>query len=77
MKPGLQPAGLVPWFDHPGRAHEDVHIVFGHWATLGVLQRSDVTATDSGCVWGGSLTAVRLDPPGDVVSIACPGFRQP
>ena len=77
VKPGLQPAGLVPWFDHPGRAHEDVHIVFGHWATLGVLQRSDITATDSGCVWGGSLTAVRLDPPGDVVSIACPGFRQP
>ncbi len=51
--------GLTPWFD--AREPGDEHIAFGHWASLGLLQRDDVTATDTGCVWGRHLTAVRLD----------------
>lgn len=69
--PGSQAPGLVPWFDVPGRAAADVHIVFGHWSALGVLQRPDVTAVDSGCVWGRELTAVPLDPPGAPVAVPC------
>jgi bis(5'-nucleosyl)-tetraphosphatase (symmetrical) len=69
--PGTQPSGLIPWFDFPRRKNRDTHIVFGHWAALGLLRRPDVTALDTGCVWGGSLTAVALDPPAEPVSIDC------
>jgi bis(5'-nucleosyl)-tetraphosphatase (symmetrical) len=61
--PGTQPKGLMPWFDVPERRAADAHIVFGHWAALGLLRRPDVTALDTGCVWGNYLTAVRLDRP--------------
>ena len=61
--PGTQPKGLIPWFDVPGRRAAGTHIVFGHWAALGLLRRKDVTALDTGCVWGNHLTAVRLDRP--------------
>jgi bis(5'-nucleosyl)-tetraphosphatase (symmetrical) len=69
--PGTQPRGLVPWFDVPGRLAHNTHIVFGHWAALGLLIRNDVTALDSGCVWGGALTAVPLGPPGAAVQVRC------
>jgi bis(5'-nucleosyl)-tetraphosphatase (symmetrical) len=59
--PGTQPKGLIPWFDVAERRAASSHIVFGHWAALGLLRRSDVTALDTGCVWGNQLTAVRLD----------------
>lgn len=75
--PGSQAPGLVPWFDHPQRVARDVHIVFGHWAALGILRRTDITATDSGCVWGGALTAVPLDPPGEPVAVDCRGYLDP
>jgi bis(5'-nucleosyl)-tetraphosphatase (symmetrical) len=69
--PGDQPAGLIPWFDVPARAAGDVHIVFGHWASLGLKRRSDITAIDTGCVWGRSLTAVPLAPAGPPVAVSC------
>jgi bis(5'-nucleosyl)-tetraphosphatase (symmetrical) len=69
--PGSQPATLVPWFELPRRRAADWHIVFGHWAALGLLRRDNLTALDSGCVWGGSLTAVPLDSPGEATSVAC------
>lgn len=59
--PGQAPPGLVPWFDHPGRRSRDVKVVCGHWAALGLLLRPDLAALDSGCVWGGYLTAQRLE----------------
>jgi bis(5'-nucleosyl)-tetraphosphatase (symmetrical) len=59
--PGTQPKGLIPWFDVPDRRAGGTHIVFGHWAALGLMRRIDVTALDTGCVWGNHLTAVRLD----------------
>lgn len=54
------PAELVPWFDVPDRRTADVTIVFGHWSALGLLMRPNLLSLDTGCVWGGQLTAVRL-----------------
>lgn len=55
------PAGFVPWFDHPERRSRATCLVFGHWSQLGLMIRDDAIALDSGCVWGRSLSAVRLD----------------
>ena len=57
---GAAPAGYLPWFEVPGRQTADVTVAFGHWSTLGWLDRPDVLALDTGCVWGGCLSAVRL-----------------
>ena len=54
------PPGFMPWFDVPGRKTAEVTVAFGHWSTLGWLDRTDVLALDSGCVWGGSLSALKL-----------------
>jgi bis(5'-nucleosyl)-tetraphosphatase (symmetrical) len=55
------PPGFFPWFDAPGRASRDHTVICGHWSTLGLMLRPDLLAVDSGCVWGGSLSAVRLE----------------
>ena len=60
--PGQAPTGFMPWFDVPGRRTAQDTVVFGHWSTLGPLARRDVVAMDTGCVWGGCLSALRLDP---------------
>jgi len=52
--------GLIPWFDVVPRKSANVTVVFGHWSALGLLLRPNVIALDTGCVWGGKLTAVRL-----------------
>jgi bis(5'-nucleosyl)-tetraphosphatase (symmetrical) len=75
--PGSQPPGLVPWFDVPGRREREAHVIFGHWAALGLLRRGDVTALDSGCVWGNELTAVRLDAEAAPVQVSCAGDAAP
>ncbi|WP_198970674.1 symmetrical bis(5'-nucleosyl)-tetraphosphatase [Xylophilus sp. ASV27] len=54
------PAGLLPWFDLPQRRTRGMTVVFGHWSTLGWLERPDLLSLDTGCVWGGCLSAVRL-----------------
>ena len=58
------PEGFWPWFDAPGRNSADVTVAFGYWSTLGWLDRSDVLSLDTGCVWGGPLSAARIDPLG-------------
>jgi len=62
--PDNAPAGLLPWYEVPQRVLKTeappVTVVFGHWSALGLLLRPDVICLDSGCVWGGPLTAVRL-----------------
>lgn len=58
--PGTQAEGLLPWFEVPGRASAGERIVCGHWSTLGFVNRHNVWSLDTGCLWGGSLTAVRL-----------------
>jgi bis(5'-nucleosyl)-tetraphosphatase (symmetrical) len=72
------PPGLMPWFDVPGRATAGVPIAFGHWSTLGLVNRPDLLALDTGCVWGGQLTAVRVDGGRrDVVQVACEQAQRP
>jgi bis(5'-nucleosyl)-tetraphosphatase (symmetrical) len=55
------PAGFMPWFEVPSRRSADAIVAFGHWSTLGWLDRDNLLSLDSGCVWGGCLSAVRLD----------------
>lgn len=72
------PEGLVPWFEAPGRRTEGVPIAFGHWSTLGLVNRPDLLALDTGCVWGGPLTAVRVDGGRrEVVQVACEQAQRP
>lgn len=54
------PAGYMPWFDVPGRRTAVDVVAFGHWSTLGWLNRPDILSLDTGCVWGGALSAVKL-----------------
>ena len=59
--PERGPAGCVPWFEVPGRASADHTVICGHWSALGFRQSKNLLALDSGCLWGGQLTAVRLE----------------
>lgn len=74
------PPGLLPWFDVPGRASSGALIAFGHWSTLGWMNRPDLLALDTGCVWGGGLTAVRFGATLDErerCTLAWPAAQQP
>lgn len=78
--PGKQPAGLYPWFEVPGRQPMPAGqvLVVGHWSTLGYHEQEDVVALDTGCLWGGCLTAIRLDGTDrQRVSYPCPGAKKP
>jgi len=56
-----RPAGYVPWFEIAGRASADTPVIFGHWSALGLHMANNVYALDTGCLWGGALTALRVD----------------
>lgn len=74
------PAGYMPWFDVPGRRTAEATVAFGHWSTLGWLSRPDLMSTDTGCVWGGCLSAVRLGATTDareLIQVKCPQAQQP
>ncbi len=72
------PPGLVPWFDAPGRRTAGVPIAFGHWSTLGLVNRADLLALDTGCVWGGQLTAARIDGGRrEIVQVRCAQAQKP
>ena len=77
--PGGQAAKLLPWFAVPGRRSAGANIVFGHWSTLGFHARDGVYCLDTGCLWGGELTALRLD--GEPRRVGVPslhgGYQQP
>lgn len=61
-KIGTQPKNYLPWFKVPHRANKQLHIIFGHWSAInGKTDEDHVFALDTGCVWGGCLTALRLD----------------
>ncbi len=67
-----QQESLIPWYAVPDAPWRGVRLIFGHWSTLGFFRNADVTALDTGCVWGGSLTALRLDLPVTApVQVAC------
>ena len=59
--PGFGPPGCVPWFEVPHRASANLSIVCGHWSALGFRDTPNLVALDTGCLWGGLLTAFRLD----------------
>ena len=62
VPPPLKDSASVAWYDVPGRANASQNILFGHWAALnGRTDRACVFALDTGCVWGGTLTAMRLE----------------
>lgn len=75
--PGEQPEHLLPWFDVPGRKSADVRVICGHWSTLGYRRRKDLLALDTGCVWGGGLTAVNLDTDEPPIQLACSAHQLP
>jgi bis(5'-nucleosyl)-tetraphosphatase (symmetrical) len=62
-KPESAPRPLIPWFKAPSRASAETRVVFGHWSAMGIHRERGILALDSGCVWGGSLTAANLDDP--------------
>jgi bis(5'-nucleosyl)-tetraphosphatase (symmetrical) len=69
------PSPLRAWFEHPHRASGEARIIFGHWSALGLVQRAGVIGLDTGCVWGGALTALDLDSDRPPVSVACAGYQ--
>ena len=74
------PEGFMPWYAVPNRRTADTPIAFGHWSTLGAVQSDGVLPLDTGCVWGGCLTAARLgDAPGSYerLSVRCPQALKP
>lgn len=77
------PPGFQPWFDVPGRKTATATVAFGHWSTLRGLRRTDVLPLDTGCVWGGCLSAARLYPGSDgalaheLVQVPCPQAQAP
>jgi len=64
------PAGYMPWFDVPHRASSQSTVIFGHWSALGLMLKDNAVALDSGCLWGGPLTAFRLEDR-EVIQVAC------
>ncbi|HEY4083482.1 MAG TPA: symmetrical bis(5'-nucleosyl)-tetraphosphatase [Burkholderiaceae bacterium] len=77
---GGAPTGYMPWFDVPGRRSAEARIAFGHWSTLGLIERPDLLALDTGCVWGGRLSAARVDDAGhvtEVIQVECEQAQRP
>jgi len=75
---GAAPEGYMPWFDVPGRRTADTPIAFGHWSTLGLLNRPTLLGLDTGCIWGGQLTAARVDGASrEIIQVACEQAQAP
>lgn len=70
------PPGYLPWFAVPGRASRDHTIICGHWSALGLRQEERLLALDSGCLWGGTLSAVRLEDR-RLYQVSCARLRAP
>jgi bis(5'-nucleosyl)-tetraphosphatase (symmetrical) len=74
--PEKPPAGYMPWFDVPERLTQETPVVFGHWSTLGLILRPNIIGLDTGCVWGGKLSALRLSDR-KLVQVDCPQHQHP
>jgi bis(5'-nucleosyl)-tetraphosphatase (symmetrical) len=70
------PTGLLPWFELPERKTENITVVFGHWSLRGLILQPNLIGLDTGCVWGGKLTAVRLKDRA-LFQVDCPQYRIP
>ncbi|MDH5571768.1 MAG: symmetrical bis(5'-nucleosyl)-tetraphosphatase [Gammaproteobacteria bacterium] len=72
-KPGNQPDGVIPWFNHPGHTEKDCRVVFGHWSTLANPEIDNLYPIDTGCLWGGKLTALKINRKlGTIKQVDCP-----
>jgi bis(5'-nucleosyl)-tetraphosphatase (symmetrical) len=74
------PPGYLPWFDVPGRKTAGTTIAFGHWSQLGLLQRPDIVSLDTGCVWGGALSALEIGADGSqraLIQVKCEQAQKP
>lgn len=72
------PDGFLPWFEQPHRRTAGTPVAFGHWSTLGLVDRTDLLSLDTGCVWGGCLSAARIDGGRrELVQINCPQVQRP
>ena len=74
------PPGYLPWFDVPNRKTTGATVAFGHWSTLGYLRRPGIISLDTGCVWGGCLSALKLDPDGaahELIQVKCEQAQAP
>jgi bis(5'-nucleosyl)-tetraphosphatase (symmetrical) len=74
------PEGFMPWFDVPGRKSVNTTIAFGHWSTLGWQDRANTFSLDTGCVWGGCLSALKLGATPqqhELIQIQCPQALKP
>ncbi len=67
---------LLPWFDVSGRKTAGDRILFGHWSTLGLVNRNNAWCLDTGCLWGGSLTALRVEDM-QIFQLACQAAQNP
>jgi bis(5'-nucleosyl)-tetraphosphatase (symmetrical) len=73
--PPPPPSPLRPWFEFAQRATRGARVIFGHWSALGLVQRSGVLGLDTGCVWGGRLTAQDLDSDRPPISLQCGSYQ--
>jgi len=74
-EPPSPPSPLRPWFAHAERASREARVIFGHWSALGLVREHGVIGLDTGCVWGGALSAVDLDSERAVISVPCTGYQ--
>jgi len=68
---------LIPWFEVPNRQTANKKIVFGHWSTLGLNKKNKAICLDTGCLWGGQLSAIKLDGSEQVTSLNCDTSLEP
>lgn len=75
-EPPPPPSPLRPWFAHAQRATRGARVIFGHWSALGLVHSHGVVGLDTGCVWGGALTALDLDSDRAPVCLPCAGHQR-
>jgi bis(5'-nucleosyl)-tetraphosphatase (symmetrical) len=76
-EPPPPPSPLRPWFAHAGRLTRGLRVIFGHWSVLGLVLEPGVVGLDTGCVWGGALTALDLDSQRAPIAVPCRGYQRP
>lgn len=69
--PGEQPDGYLPWFELNHKLLDTHKVIFGHWSAAGARQYGNAFALDSGCIWGNSLTALKLGEEPEWISVGC------
>ena len=75
--PGSQPPQYHPWFELPERKSRGMNIVFGHWSTVGMRNDPGIFPLDTACLWGGELTALRIDTAPQWFRLPCTGHQAP